>query len=281
MPLLRIEDLRADNAEQLLGLAQEISGMYDQWGGRDHAERPPGIHASEISGCARRAFYTMLGTQKMDRPDPMWRKKFRHGHWVHAGTQADMHDWANSLNGQLRFQDEVPISPYNSDIARQFNIYSSCDGIFTIRVKDAANRWIDAVRVGLEIKTASPAEYEKLSSPKEAHVEQVHTYMACLDVPCFWLLYYNKGNENTTPSRGKFFIPFQHGIWDKLAERFNHWLDLLETNEGVLPDREVGIGCEWCDYRWTCQPKGIRTPQHAKSIPPSTVTARKHYGKKV
>ena len=280
MPLLRIADLSADNVEQLVGLAQEISTMYDQWEGRDQHERPAGIHASEISSCGRRAVYTMKGVPKMDKPATMWLRKFRHGHWVHAGIQRDMHDWAGSLGGQLRFQDEVPINPYNSEIARQFNIYSSCDGIFTIKVKDQTDRWIDAVRIGLEIKTASPAEYEKLTGPKNEHIEQVHTYMACLDVPCFWLLYYNKGNENTTPSRGQFYVPFQHGIWNRLAERFNHWHDLLEMDGDILPDREVGIWCEWCAYRWTCQPVGVRN-RHPKSLPPSTIQTRKRYGRKV
>lgn len=276
MPLLRIADLETAN-ESLFTAAQELSDMYDKWDGSDTHERPAGIHASEISGCARKAVYTMMGTQKMERPDPMWRKKFKHGHWVHAGLQRDLHDMANSMGGKLKFQDEVPVNPYNSEIARQFEIYSHCDGIFTIKAPGADGQLVDTIRIGLEIKTASPMEYEKLTGPKEAHIEQVTTYMACLDLPCFWLLYYNKANENTTPSRGKFFVRFQHSVWNQLAERFSAWHDLVERT--ILPDREEGIGCEWCPYRWTCNPVGVRS-RSPRSVPPSTVTARKHYARK-
>ena len=277
MPLLRIADLEGSNIEPLIACGQELSDLFDKWEGRDQHERPAGIHASEISGCARRAVYTMLGTQKMDKPDTMWLKKFRHGHWVHSGLQREMHSWAGSMEGKLSFRDEVPINPYNSEIARQFEIYSSADGIFTIKAANEKGQLVDIVRVGLEIKTCSPAEFEKLSAPKDEHIEQVTTYMACLDVPCFWLLYYNKGNENTTPSRGRFFVRFQHSIWNDLAGRFSHWHDLVEQQ--ILPDQEVGIGCEWCAYRWTCNPVGVRnrTPR----VPPaSTVTSHKRYAKK-
>lgn len=276
MPLLRIADL--DTAPpSLFELAQELSTDFEKWEGQDEHDRPPGIHASEISGCPRRAVYTMIDTQKMEKPDPMWRKKFKHGQWVHSGLQRDMHQWARSLGGKLKFQDEVPINPYNSHVAREFEIFSSCDGIFIIRVPDQNGKLVDAVRVGLEIKTASPAEYEKITEPKEAHIEQVHTYMACLDVPCFWIMYYNKGNENTTPSRGRFFVRFQHAIWDRLAERFNRWHELVEQT--VLPDREEGIGCEWCPYRWTCNPQNVRSRQ-PRTLQSTSITTRKHWARK-
>jgi len=277
MPLLRIADLEQPNIEPLVAAAQEMSDLYEKWEGRDEHDRPAGIHASEISGCPRKAVYTMLGTQKMDKPDTMWLRKFRHGHWVHEGLQRELHSMAKHQEGKLTFKSEVPINPYNSEIAKQFGIYSSADGILTKRATGENGMPVDIVRVGLEIKTCSPAEFEKLTGPKDAHVEQVMTYMACLDVPCFWLLYYNKGNENTTPSRGKFFVRFQHSTWDNLAGRFSRWLDMVEQQ--VLPDPEVGIGCEWCPYRWTCNPVGVRN--RSPRVPPaSTVTSHQRYAKK-
>jgi len=275
MPLLRIADLETAD-KTLLDAAMELSSIYDKWDGSDTHERPAGIHASEISGCQRKAVYTMIGTPKKNKPDVIWRKKFKHGHWVHAGIQKDMHELAKSMNGQLRFQDEVPIDPYNSEIARQFGIYGHCDGIFTIRAPDGKGNLTDIVRVGLEIKTASRMEYEKLLEPKKAHIEQVTTYMACLDIPCFWLLYYNKSNENTTGSHGKFFVVFQHGVWNQLAERFNRWHDMIE--QSILPDREEGIECDWCPYVWTCKPNSGAHRQ--KPLPQSTVSARELYIKR-
>ena len=276
MALLRIADLETAD-ESLHAALQEISERYDKWEGDDSAERPPGIHASEVSGCARKAVYTMLGTQKLEKPDAMWLKKFKHGHWVHAGIQKDMRAWARSQNGLMSFKDEVPIDPYNSFVAAQYGIYSSCDGEYILRAHDAQDRLIDIARMGLEIKTASPAEFEKMTSPKEAHVEQVHVYMACLDIPAFWLLYYNKGNENTTSSRGKFYVRFQHDIWNQLATRFDHWLTLVQ--QVVLPDREEGIGCEFCPYRWTCGPTHTRN-RAPRALPEATVLAQRRYSDK-
>lgn len=276
MALLRIADLETAD-ESLHGALQEISERYGRWEGEDSSERPPGIHASEVSGCARKACYTILGTQKIEKPDVMWLKKFRHGHWVHAGLQKDLAAWARSQNGLLTFKDEVPVDPYSSYVAAQFGIHSSADGIFTLRSRDQRNCLVDIARLGLEIKTASPAEFEKMTAPKEAHVEQVHVYMACLDLPAFWLLYYNKGNENTTPSRGRFYVRFQHTVWNELSERFMQWLELVKGT--ALPDREEGIGCEFCPYRWTCTPthQRSRTP---RAIPEATVSAQRRYNKR-
>lgn len=274
MPLLRIADLGSAEPS-LIAMAQSISDTYENYEGEDEHDRPPGIHASEVSGCPRRAVYTMLGTQKLEKPARMWRRKFKHGHWVHAGLQHDMHKMAKSMDGKLKFYDEVPINPYNSAIAQQFDIYSSCDGIFLIRVPGPSGTLQDVVRVGLEIKTASPQEYEKLQAPKPEHIEQVHVYMACLDLPCFWIMYYNKGNENTTPSRGRFFVQFDHQIWDSLVARFNDWFDIIDRTE--LPDRAEGIGCEWCPYRWTCNPVNVRKSRGAEQVPASTVGYRKRY----
>ena len=276
--LLRINDLAIDQPE-LRKMAESLSDRYEAsfCDAEDRAERPAGIHASEISGCPRKNLYTMIGTEKKNKPAPMWRKKFKIGHAIHRMVQNEMHELARRSNGLIAFQDEVPISPYTSSIAQEFGIYSSCDGIITMRTRGQDGNLVDLVRVGLEIKSASPAEYEKMNSPKEAHSEQCQVYMACLDIPLFWVMYYNKGNEGFTPSRGSFLTTFQHHLWDKLATRFSHWLELKEA--GQLPDREEGLPCEWCPYLWTCEPAYRR--RAPKRDITETVTVRNRYARRV
>jgi hypothetical protein len=231
----------------------------------DGNHRSPGIHAAECSGCERKVVYSILKTERRDEAAPVWRKRFKIGHAIHDMFQKDFERMMGRKDFSISFVPEVNIDPecgsYN---AAKWDIYSHTDGIFVIH--DLAGNPL--IRVVLEIKTASPGEFEKLKAPEEAHVEQAHVYMACLDVPLTWFLYYNKGNQNYTGSDNpSFFIKYNPKIWADLEARFERMHIAAATGE--LPDRVEGIVCEFCAFAHTCNPKilmrrqGVHQP-HAK-----------------
>lgn len=285
MALLTIDDLLAKRPEDvpLKSLATQISAMYEEFledeEGDSH-ERPPGLHASEVSGCPRKAVYTLCGTEKREKTEThmskrVWKRRFKIGHKIHDMFQEDFERMARKTGLHkhlgagytIEFTKEVTINPTKGMYySSKWDIYSHCDGIFVIR--NAAG---DALlRVALEIKSMAPDDFEKTNKPKPEHVEQAHVYMACIDVPFAWFLYYNKGNQNYTGSdNANFFITFDPALWKELEERFEmfHMHAALKT----LPQREEGIVCEFCPYGWTCQPRFLARRQGFHLAPPRLV----------
>lgn len=274
MPLVTINDLLNGPAEEIspfLVKASNLCGTLEDYltSNRppDHA-RPSGIHASEISGCERKIVYNLINTEKRDLIDPKWKKRFDIGHHIHEKFQREFAYIAHRMglkpvqNWHITFESEVKIAPDLQPMANQWSIHSHCDGVFVIR-----ERWDGpaVLRIALEIKSESPTQYEllmKKAKPKPDHIEQAHVYMACLDIPLTWFLYYNKGNQNYTGSDASFLIPFDPVLWKELESRFerahnaaaNALTDSGKLIEENLPPRTESVKCEFCSFSWTCQP---------------------------
>ena len=248
MKLTSIADLEVQGALALEGLAQELSKLYDSFlddfpeNGED---REPGVHATELNTCMRQVVYTLWQTSKRGLVDRMWRKKFQVGHALHDMLQTHFAMMAARSNGRLTFEKEVRVQ--DTPLGRELCLASSCDGTFTFWENQ-----LPLVRVGVELKSKSPEEYAKLKAPEEKHVQQAHLYMAALDLPLVWFLYWNKGKEQFTPSLKPYLVRFDHTIWARLEARARMSLDFAE--QGKLPDPEVSMSCQWCQYAWTCNP---------------------------
>lgn len=269
MPLASIADLNNAEAPDLVELAKKLSTMYDDFldnfPSNSH-ERTAGIHASDISSCTRRATYCLIGKEKKEKITKHWQKRFQMGHAVHAMVQHQMRKMAirenaktiaesmASANGwHLSFEEEVRVGPDLQELARYYKMYSSCDGIFSFREHPDAAPFL---RVGLEIKSEAPKSYEELKSPKKYHVDQMHLYMAALDLPLAWFFYYNKGNQNNTESNAPWLITFNPSVWQRMESRCRTALQAEAT--ATLPDKEEGIHCEFCPWSWTCEPKHLQ-----------------------
>jgi hypothetical protein len=253
--------------EQLLLRASRISSLFEEHLEEDDGgekERHWGIHASELQ-CARKAVYSLSNTDRVGQKiDKAWKRRFKIGHAIHDMFQADFvklaKKWRLRPGWRVTFEPEVPIRPDLQETAADWIIYSHCDGLFVVRDEDD----VPLLRIVLEMKSMSPAEYEKLRAPKPEHVEQATVYMKCLDAPVTWFLYYNKGNQNyTSSSNPSFFVKFDPDVWSGIEKK------LISTHahaaKSQLPARQESVGCEFCAFAWTCQPaylrkKGIHTP---------------------
>lgn len=267
LKLATINDLKENPPEvtnEFVTRAMQLSSWYDQWKQQDmggysytvevvaNKQRTPGVHASEISKCPRQAVYTLNGTEpRAGEKNVNMQRRFNFGHALHAMTQKELElmcAWLNQGQKLITFEPEASIHPSLQDVAAQYDIHSSCDGVFTFWYQDEPY-----LRVGLEIKTKSAPEYEKLNAPEPAHLEQTCVYMRALDVPLMWLLYYNKSNSNYTGASPPYLFKFDEHIWTtKLVPRIEEFRQLSQSGE--LPLRVEGFHCGWCPYRWTCQP---------------------------
>lgn len=281
MPLASIADLNGPPEEVALriGQAKKLSALYDDFIALDQDDghvRPPGLHASELYPCLRKPVYSMMDVEKKPNVSRFWKQRFKVGTAIHLMLQRDFHkmsqrsalgqvmrtvsNLAEDINCLFEFEDEVPVSPAHQELARYYNLYSHCDGIFTF--KDHETHEV-VLRVGLEAKSMSPGEYEDLKKPKDEHVRQAHVYMACLDLPLMWFLYMNKGNQNNTPSQSPYLQPFQPAVWAELEDRFRTIHGFVERGE--LPPRTETVVCQFCPWSHTCQPSNMTQAYQPKS----------------
>ena len=270
MKLTSITDLKNDeNKALLLRRELNLSHLFDDFldqdeKGDDH--RAPGVHASELNTCQRMVFYTLNSTKKVKRVPKDMKKRFLVGHAIHAMLQSQFHKMVEDKGGFITFEDEVKTG--STTLGTYLNIQSSCDGVFTIHERREDGTTAPIMRIGLEIKTEAPDSYASLKAPRPKHIEQAHVYMACLDLPVMWFLYWNKGNQNITPMRYPWLVSFDEAIWAKLKERAEN--SLIAAEDNVAPDREEGGHCSWCPYAYTCKPATgiIRQPGDNTHIKP-------------
>lgn len=280
MPLVTIADLNnAEGARESIELAKQLSLLYDEYVNTeddDSHARTPGIHPSEFSSCLRKITYNLRGQEKKVSITKFWRQRFKVGHAIHDMVQKDFDKLARrsrkfaaqvakERNWVLEFEREVRISGEFQPVARELRLAGHCDGIFTFRETPHGPA---ILRVGLEIKTESPAEYEKLTKPKDEHLDQAHLYMAALDLPLMWFFYFSKGTQNNTNSEAPWLIPFNPATWQDVEERCHLALSLHDRQE--LGVRQESIVCQFCPYAWSCQPAilqgGIGKPSTKESL---------------
>lgn len=265
MPLLTIADL--DQPQEVLAplikKAQTLSGIYMEFvkddsesfqygvfdGGDE--ERAYGIHASEISNCMRVSVYSLMHTPKVHNPNARNMKmRFRIGTAVHALIQSEWKRIGIRSKGRIHVEIEAEVAPELQEVAAEWDLHSHCDMVLTLFEDDRP-----IVRVGTEIKTKSGPSYDLLKKPESAHLEQTTVYMAALDLPLMWTLYYNKSNSSITTSYPPYLFRFNAGLWERLQMRFAKMHYLAQHKR--IPEREEGFHCTWCPYWKTCKPKTL------------------------
>lgn len=223
----------------------------------DKHERLAGIHASEISKCYRQAVYTMRGEPKARKPKSIsetayWRLVLSHGQHIHNMLQEH---FKHLESDELSFQEEVPIRPDLQEVAKKWNIHSSCDGVFTFYKKTWKRKKL--FDLGVEIKSASQSNFSSTNAPSPDHIEQAHVYMAALEIPAVWFVYFNKNTQSHTPSKAPWIVEFDERIWARLEERFAMFHE--HVNAGTIPDAMPGSQCKFCPYVLSCDPPAAPT----------------------
>ena len=281
MTLLTIADLQTvgGSKAQYIEHAKQLSRLWEQWKAQQSGSyklkvdffgeggRSTGIHASESSGCLRKLVYGILGTERIvlpDQKDVNMQRRFDVGTLQHALIQYELEEmckWLRSGGVEIYFSPEAKVSPKLGGVAAQWNVHSHCDGIF-----EFCSQGQPYLRVGLEIKTMSAPEFEKLKEPKDYHQDQMCIYMVTLDLPLMWYLAYNKSNSLFTHTEAPWLFQFNQRLWEtKLQPRFQTATQMASA--GQLPAREEGKPCSWCAFAHTCQPNYLRTSGRVQAAP--------------
>ena len=217
--------------------------------------RAQGVHASEVAGCGRALFYGMMGVErKSNNTNTGMIMRFNLGHAIHALLQHDFRLICEKFvheGATLSFEKEAKISPALGGAAEEWNIHSSCDGVFTWYEDGEPVR-----RLGLEIKSESEKGFLDLHNPRDKHRAQTTVYMKCLDLPMIWVLYYNKSNSNFTAPSPPWLFQFNHNARDQLERRIAD--ATINVRRNSLPDKEETYECSWCPFAWTCGPKSAK-----------------------
>jgi len=274
MPLVTIADLNdQEEAREKIELAKQLSLLYDEYVNTEEDDshlRAPGIHPSEFSSCLRKTTYSLHNYAKKSSINKFWRQRFKVGHAIHNMVQTDFaklsrrtlkyaRQAAKERDWVLEFEREVQISAEFQPLAKALHLEGHCDGIFTFRETPHGPA---ILRIGAEIKTESPAEFEKLTAPRPDHIKQAHLYMAALDLPLMWFFYFSKGTQNNTNSEQPWLIPFDPNEWHDVEERCRLALDIYDKKE--LGPRQESIACSFCSYSWTCQPASLQPGKNHK-----------------
>lgn len=231
--------------------AGSLSKMYGEYMKAPYqAPRAQGIHASEVVKCVRKAYHSLVGTHPIPPPNAPMYMRFNMGSALHEMAQRNFRYICNkSKSPRIVFESEVPTAP--TPLGEKYNITSHCDGVFTIYDAKGA----PFVRIGLEIKTESTAQYAKLTEPKEEHLDQATIYMAALDLPIMWFFYMNKDSGEYTPMISPWLVAFDQARWEKLEKRIETVLE--HEAFGILPPAEAEgtFVCQFCPYKYLCDAK--------------------------
>lgn len=278
--LLTINDLNQppEVLDQYIIKAQQLSQVYFDYIAKSQntnskyevelfgsSRRAKGIHASEASKCMRALTYGIMGKERVvdiEHADVNMQMRFRLGTAIHAMIQSEWHEIAKASNGLIYFKSEVPINPGIEGAAEEWNIHSRCDGIITL-YND--NPTLPSMRVGIEIKSASADEYEKLKVPKPEHIEQSTIYMKTLNLPLMWIIYYNKSNSNITTSFPPYLFAFDDNLWSNVLEmRFAKLTHLADNSQ--LGEKDEGFHCKWCPFSYDCKPDYLNRKKPTMAI---------------
>lgn len=194
-------------------------------------------------GCARLLYYRYCGETPHDRIDPRLRRIFDTGHKIHDQLQGYLRKIALASDGAEVFVDEATFNESNSEIAAEYEIESTTDGIYQVSVKKPKD-----LRFGIEIKSMKAELFKDLNGPLQDNVVQSTIYMACLDLPVMVILYYNKNDS----SMAEFVEVFDEDIWMAVVDKIN-LVRLHAVNEDP-PPREDGYHCRTCRYAHVCKP---------------------------
>lgn len=276
MQLISLADLQRPDEElgPLISQAQKLGELWLDFIRQDadayeynvfdggEKNRSPGIHASEMSKCMVKMVYSIAGVERRVDPasvDANMKLRFRTGTAIHAMVQRDFERMAQWYTQRyfnqglvLTFEKELSIKPHLQAVAAAWGLSSHCDGAFTFQRWNGYD-WQTYLRVGVEIKTTSDAQYVERKKPDHDHMEQTCLYQACLDLPLMWVLYYNKSNSNFTTPFAPWLFKFDRHLWERELEvRFAKAHQAAAT--GQMPERSEGRHCSWCPFSYACKP---------------------------
>lgn len=135
----------------------------------DSIREPDGLwHPSSISGCARKAVYTVRGVERSDPPGPKSRRVLFIGSVFHEHAQAALKLAAEPLAAEVYTEVRVLIP--------ELNVTGSADQLLIFEDGTAELQEFKTIKEGFARKGGGFG-FKGLTGPKEDHLEQVKCYV--------------------------------------------------------------------------------------------------------
>lgn len=190
----------------------------DRW--REHTEkrrRDPGrFHPSDLGKSDAEIVALYNGTAVTFSEPAQKLRVFDNGHGVHSR-------WGRYLR-----KSGLTVKHKKNFWMPRLRLRGTCDEI----IADATGAaWI------VELKSMNPFSFQRLTTGKPEHIDQVHCYMAGLRILQGVLLYENKGDQSV-----KIFpVPFERDRWRLIEDRL---LRLKREAEAIVVERDQRLGPE-------------------------------------
>lgn len=194
-------------------------------------------------GCGRLLYYRYIGEPPDKKFPPRTLRIFNTGTKIHEQLQGYLNEISRRSGGVDVFTDEVRVHEGNSEVANQYEIDSTTDGLWIVKMPGTH------IRFGLEIKSIKAELFKDISSsPSPDNIVQSTVYMGCLDLPLFNILYYCKNDS----VMAEFPILFDPKIWQAITDK----IDFVRKHavDEEPPPRESGFHCKYCRYSHICKP---------------------------
>lgn len=202
------------------------------------------IHASQISKCAAKVFFGVIGVGEDQDTDPRTMRIFGNGHAVHRRVQGYLIEVAKrGIGGVTDYWENVRIE------VPELGIVGELDFILEFQHK---------FRYLVEIKSKNTNSFDEMKKPEQAWVYQGHCYMHFTGINQSIYLVENKNNQAIKEPK----VPWQDVTWAELATVCHEVNDAVDTT-GQIPSVNIS-DCYWCDYRATVCPKYGKSPQKKK-----------------
>ncbi len=191
------------------------------------------IHASELGGCTRKAFFSFVNAQQDDvQPSAQAQRWFGNGHAGHRRVQGYLFEaWKRKIGGVTRVWEDVKLS-----------IPSMCMTGELDSVVEIAYRY----RYVFEFKTSGKAAFYKLRKASETWETQTHSYMKAMKLTASVVMVECKDNQDLR----EFWVPFDPNKWAKIEEKCDTLITL--ARKSLIPKDRDESGCFFCEYKTTC-----------------------------
>jgi hypothetical protein len=233
-----------DPVEEIMQWVATASNNSIQWESIINWNQPRKnglIHASSVSNsCDRFIFLELVGAEQVKKYTSSMMAVYDTGTAIHEQMQYYQH--TRALTHSYEYKDEVKFNA-KSGPAKKFKLCGSVDGVSYGWPADYSHKLI------WEYKTINDERFKKLTKPERRYIEQVHVYMACLNIPAAIVYYINKNRSNQMAA---YKIMFDKAVWTAMTNKISRIIEL--ANKLELPVGNYTGQCYYCKFFEECSP---------------------------
>lgn len=254
--------VKKEHKEQNKTFEEQFVGAIDTFLVTPRGEERPqrlAFRPSSYYKCMRQTYYFLKGLRGKGKRNPRSERILAVGtalhEWIQEEVLTEMDKWDGSPLKLLPIEElpaygevgiefitehasaDMEIKFIDKRWTKVFPISAMVDGGLTLYSKDFL----------FEFKTINPTDFATLIEPLSDHVKQGAIYALCTGVKTVMFLYLCKGTQNLKA----YAVTYTQEQLDWVLNRIRTTEDLVL--EDILPPKEEGISCRYCEYKTICE----------------------------